>query len=1049
MKTTVLFLAASPDDETKLALDKECRAIHEKIRASDFPNELELKTEWAVRPDDLLQYLNEHCPHVVHFSGHGSTSEELILHDEYDQAKPVSLAALRALFTTLKDNIRLLVLNACYSCPQAEAIVEIIDCAVGMNKAIGDQAAIVFAASFYRALGFGKSVKEAFEQGCTALLLEGIPEENTPELLVKKGVDAGKVFFAGAAANPKEPNQHTPEIQAPIAPVVIPADISRIDKYAPAELIGRKDETQLLNDAWDKAVKAEAKRPHILTFVALGGEGKTSLVAKWAAELAHNNWPGCEAVFAWSFYSQGIRESASSDLFLTEALAFFGDAEMAESSKGAFDKGKRLAQLIGARRVLLILDGVEPLQYPPMPPMDGKLKDDGLAALLKGLAANSLGLCVVTTRYSITDLKAHWQGNAPEVTLKRLSKEAGVELLKLLGVNGTQKEFEILVEDIKGHALTLNLLGSYLHDAHAGDIRKRDLVKLEEADAEEQGGHAFRVIDAYVQWFEADRGSTEENKKAQRALAVLRLMGLFDRPASADCFAALLKAPPIKNLTELLVEKNEAKRNMALTRLEDAKLLTVNRDMSGTLLSLDTHPLLREYFAKQLREQHPGSWREAHRRIYKHLCATANEGKQPTLEKLQPLYQAVAHGCQASMLREACDKVYFARILRGNEAYSLLKLGAFASDLGAVANFFETLWHRVSPAFTKAEHALLLHEAAFRLRALGRLEEALEPMRAALNMRIKQKAWKRAAIVSSNMSELELTLGEMAKAKGYAEQSVTYAERDEDKNWLQLVRTTHADVLHQSGSQAEAEALFLEAETRQAEYPFNHPLLYSLWGFRYCDLLLVAPERDAWLATIKCGDSTTSNAETAGKSGDMSPHSKALLDVSQRAMQTLNFAEQRKLGFLAIAFDHLTLGRVALYIAILDGSTLAPCILPLDHAVDCLHNAGTQDHIPRALLTRAWLRSLEGNHTGPDSAQADLDEAWEIAERGPMPLFMADIHLHRARLFFRTTPYPWHNPDGTPRGAKDDLAEARRLIEKHGYWRRKEELEDAERVIGK
>lgn len=66
-----------------------------------------------------------------------------------------------------------------------------------------------------------------------------------------------------------------------------------------------------------------------------------------------------------------------------------------------------------------------------------------------------------------------------------------------------------------------------------------------------------------------------------------------------------------------------------------------------------------------------------------------------------------------------------------------------------------------------------------------------------------------------------------------------------------------------------------------------------------------------------------------------------------------------------------------------------------------------------------------------------------------MPLFMADIHLYRARLFFREAHYPWHNPDGSPRSAKDDLVEARRLIVKHGYWRRKEELEDAERVIGK
>jgi hypothetical protein len=95
-------------------------------------------------------------------------------------------------------------------------------------------------------------------------------------------------------------------------PPPVPADISRIIKYAPERLIGREDETRLLNDAWAKAQNNETKRPHVLTFVALGSEGKTSLVAKWAADLAHQNWPGCDAVFAWSFYSQGTREEAQS-----------------------------------------------------------------------------------------------------------------------------------------------------------------------------------------------------------------------------------------------------------------------------------------------------------------------------------------------------------------------------------------------------------------------------------------------------------------------------------------------------------------------------------------------------------------------------------------------------------------------------------------------------------------------------------------------------------------------------------------------------------------
>jgi hypothetical protein len=203
MKTVILFLAANPDGVTKLALDQESRAIREKIRSSDYPKSLDLKTEWAVRPDDLLQYLNEYRPHVVHFSGHGSPNEELILHDSNDQPQQVSKAALRALFTTLKDNVRLVVLNACYSRPQAESIIEVIDCAVGMKRAIGDAAAIVFAASFYRALGFGRSVKEAFDQGVAALLLQGIRETDTPELLTKAGVNPSNIRLVDPPENPK------------------------------------------------------------------------------------------------------------------------------------------------------------------------------------------------------------------------------------------------------------------------------------------------------------------------------------------------------------------------------------------------------------------------------------------------------------------------------------------------------------------------------------------------------------------------------------------------------------------------------------------------------------------------------------------------------------------------------------------------------------------------------------------------------------------------------------------------------------------------------
>jgi len=811
-------------------------------------------------------------------------------------------------------------------------------------------------------------------------------------------------------------------------------DISRIDRYAPAELIGRDEELDLLNHAWLKVRLAENKRPHILTFVALGGEGKTSLVAKWAAELAFQNWPGCDSAFAWSFYSQGTREqyAASSDLFLKEGISFFGnweDKEFAASNAGAYEKGQRLARLVGQRRALLILDGLEPLQYAPTSPIPGELKDSGIAALLRGLAADSDGLCIVTTRYSLTNLKAFRQTTAPEITLNRLSSRAGVHLLKTLGVKGSEKEFKTLVEDVKGHALTLNLLGSYLRDAHGGDIRRRDVIKLEEANTEEQGGHAFRVMQAYEVAFK------NEGDKGKCALAILRLLGLFDRPMSSDCLTALLEEPAITGLTDPLVNFSEAQLNVVLTRLEDVKLLTVNRESSGALISLDAHPLLREYFARHVRTQLPESWVSANRRLYEHLCATTRDFEDPTLEDLQPLYQAVSHGCHGGLHQHVLLDLCEERIWR-KEAYTVKKLGIFGSDLGAITSFFEQPWSRVSPAVLAPNQPYVFGIAAFCLRGLGRLTDALEPTRVSAEMEARNEDWKNAAISANNVSELELTLGKTAEAVKYAERSVIYADRSADLFQRLARRTTLADVLHQIGRQGEAETHFHDAEDIQGQRSSQYSLLWSLPGFRYCDLLLAPLERAAWKATL-------GNAHLLPDSE--TTQSKALRVVSQRAMQTRDWAESGQASVLTVALDNLTLGRAVLYELVLSGNTLSSIQgrnlkTTIDEAVNHLRRANHNEFIVRGLLTRAWIRLLTSALTGSESAQEDLDEAWEIAECGPMRLHMADIHLYRARLFFREEKYPWDS-------ARKDLEAAERLIKECGYHRRDEELADAKRVI--
>jgi hypothetical protein len=192
---TVLFVASNPLDQNQLRLDEEKRAIREKVRASDYRDSVQFESIWAARPSDLLQALNEIKPHVVHFSGHGSSNNELIFQADDGSTKLVSQKAIVTTMSTVADNIRLVVFNACSSQAQVEAVTQHVEAAIGMSDEIGDDAARVFAAQFYSAIGFGRSVKQAFDQGISALLLEGIPEEEIPALFTQEGIDSEDIVL--------------------------------------------------------------------------------------------------------------------------------------------------------------------------------------------------------------------------------------------------------------------------------------------------------------------------------------------------------------------------------------------------------------------------------------------------------------------------------------------------------------------------------------------------------------------------------------------------------------------------------------------------------------------------------------------------------------------------------------------------------------------------------------------------------------------------------------------------------------------------------------
>jgi tetratricopeptide (TPR) repeat protein len=822
----------------------------------------------------------------------------------------------------------------------------------------------------------GKSVAEDFqgrEDGVFVQVAERIFE------VIEEPAPMGVVVEAAKAVAFSEVFVEPAEALAELPPPPERVDIHRLPMTG-AELFGRQRELELLDEAW------QSDGTHVVSLVAWGGVGKSTLVNKWLERMADDDYRGARRVYAWSFYSQGTGERvASADLFISEALNWFGDPDPTEGSP--WDKGQRLADLIRQEKTLLLLDGLEPLQS-PLEVERGKVKDPALAMLLAELARHNPGLCVITTRETVADLEPF-----PETTrqedLEQISAEAGRALLRVGGVHGTDAELEQAARDFGQHALALNLLAAYLRQipghfvANASGIPDLDVP-------EEAGKHPRRVMAAFAARF---GGGSE--------VELLRMMGLFDRPAKADEIAALRAAPPIPDLTVHIQPLSEAGWLHLLNKLRQVRLIAPQSRHQPE--ALDAHPLVREHFGQQLRDEHPEAWREGHNRLYEHLKAAAKEYPD-TLEEMAPLYAAVAHGCQAGRHQEALDEVYWRRIRRGPEAFSVHKLGAFGADLAALSGFFDPSWRQPVARLTEDAKGFVSNEAGFCLRALGRLAEAAQPMQAALEARTAQENWKNAAVNAGNLSELYLTGGDLAQALDLAQQSVELADRSGDAFERLKQRGKLANALHLAGRLSEAKTAFYEAEEMQKEYQPEYPLLYSGLGFWYCDLLL---------GQGRCQE------------------------VQSRAGRTLEWARQvTGVSLLDIALIYLSLGRAHLLQTQQEGmDDFSQAVAHLDQAVDGLRQAGRQDHLPGGLLARAELRRVTGSL---DRARADLEEALSIATRGGMRLYEADCHLEYARL---------HLACGEKGKARQSLAKAKEMIEDTGYHRRDREVAELEEML--
>lgn len=751
------------------------------------------------------------------------------------------------------------------------------------------------------------------------------------------------------------------------------------------DLLFGREELRLLDRAWSKQGNL-----NVVVFRAGGGVGKSALVRTWSDLLAEDKWRGAERAFGWSFYSQGTGRAASSERFVDEALRWWGQDPTSMTSH--WDRAERLVECVRRERSLLVLDGIEPLQSAEASER-GRIKDPALRVLIESLAEENPGLCVVTTREELVDLHADTlRPHVVHVDLEQVSPQAGRALLRVQRVRGDDTRLEEVVSDHLGrHALAVSLFATYAAENEGRSVEAvAALPPL--AHAVEEGGYPRRVMEAWIRRL----GDGPE-------IDLLHALGLFDRPAALKALEALVAAPDFKGLNVHLAAGG---LGVALARLRAARLIAASQREASNLV--DPHPLVREHFGARLKERASEAWTEGHRRLYEHYRGAAADLPE-TLAQMEPLFAAIVHGIAAGCPEEVGEEILNRRIVRGSRYFLTKELGAFPAYLGCLMPFFAEIWRRPLETLPPEDQSWFLHEAGFALRALGRSREAVEPIEAALRRRVNERAWERAAVVAGNLSELHTTLGDLEQSETRAREAVEHADRSGSEFQEIVARAKLAGALHQRGDLAGAQALFEAAESRQRTYQPHHPLLYSLGGYLYCDLLLDQGSADV---------------------------------VVSRAAQNLEWVTARR-WLIDIGLNHLSLGHAHLAVGKLEVARAN-----FDQAVDGLRAAGSLEYLARGLLGRVALFRTAREFV---RAGRDLAEARKIAERSGFRLYAADCALEEARIAIAESEHQGLDAADVdikltrPRAA---FRGARALVEQMGYGRRRPELTELARALG-
>ncbi|MEO5363154.1 MAG: tetratricopeptide repeat protein [Magnetococcus sp. DMHC-8] len=750
----------------------------------------------------------------------------------------------------------------------------------------------------------------------------------------------------------------------------------------------------------------------VVNCVAAAGVGKSALMEGWLNAI-EPHFGGTKKVFAWTFQGVSIAHArsvgsgpGSSGLFFARALRFFGhEGPLPESEE---KRATLLSRLLYAQPSLLILDGVEPLQYPdevPVEQLADSFIDPGLYHLLRRLCHPPVGqslegsLVVLTSRRfvggGLSDLVSlgSWQearGPCRELVLDTLTEREGVQLLQAMGVDKPwTSRLPVMVRAVHGHALTLILLGGLLTQQRPEWQPTPGAIEQWLAPGE-FGEHWQRLLRHY------DRQVWP--KESVHGL-FLRLFGLLDRPMREEEWQAIRAGAA---LAQPLQEMNLVASATLVDDLERAGFLLPYSTRCGWQL----HPLVRDYFAQDLEEEYgawiaevddaPPDWqnplRQAHGVLFQYFQAVVDKEQPDGLAALEPLYRAVQHGCRAGQYKQALHGVFVRRIRRGADYFSLARLGAYSSDLTALAGFFPNGW-RSSPVtgdLSEEDRIWLLAEAAFCLTASGRVEEALGPQEAGWRLEQQRGAPQGGARAAAALCDLQMATGRLRVALETARQGGVWAERHGLPVLHWVLQTRRAMILHRLGEWSDSLAAFQETEAVPIQISEEFLQFMAMADKAHIELLL--EQRTVPL--------------------------EELLGRAERIEQQARAGQQP----LCLILGLLSRGRVLAAM----GQNIEALLALQEAARQAEERDGETPLLAEILCQRAVLLHRQGEF---QAARTELTRTVEIACRWGLPLLEVDGRLLEAEWLLDEQRYA---------SAEERLARAEALIEQTEYGQRRE-----------